>query len=131
MGDDRSSRRGSGAARAARRLGGRDDPRGAQVARAGARARDVGRLRVRSHPRARGGGGRDRLRAALADFDRTAAKLDHALAQAQALADAFARGEGSIARLANDPEFPEDAKELGRILKNQPWRVVGHPVDKP
>ncbi|HTJ45738.1 MAG TPA: MlaD family protein [Kofleriaceae bacterium] len=86
--------------------------------------------RIRAHA-ATGGAGLDRLRAALADFDRTAAKLDHALAQAQALADAFARGEGSIARLANDPEFPEDAKELGRILKNQPWRVVGHPVDKP
>jgi ABC-type transporter Mla subunit MlaD len=72
-----------------------------------------------------------RLRAAIARFDATAATLDHALAQAQALAEAFARGEGSIARLANDPEFPEDAKELGKILKRQPWRVVGHPADKP
>ena len=32
-------------------------------------------------------------------------------------------------KLANDPEFPEDAKDLGKILKREPWRVVGHPQD--
>jgi ABC-type transporter Mla subunit MlaD len=79
----------------------------------------------------RGAASLDKLRAALAKLDATTATLDHALAQAQALADAFARGEGSIAKLSRDPEFPEDAKELGRILKNQPWRVVGHPSDHP
>ena len=73
----------------------------------------------------------DKLRAALARLDATTATLDHALATAQALADAFARGDGSIAKLMRDPEFPEDAKELGKILKRQPWRIVGHPSDHP
>jgi phospholipid/cholesterol/gamma-HCH transport system substrate-binding protein len=73
----------------------------------------------------------DKLRDALAKLDATTAKLDHVLATAQALADSFARGEGSIAKLARDPEFPEDAKALGRILKNEPWRIVGHPPDQP
>jgi hypothetical protein len=27
----------------------------------------------------------------------------------------------------NDPEFPEDAKELGKILKRQPWKVINRP----
>jgi phospholipid/cholesterol/gamma-HCH transport system substrate-binding protein len=80
---------------------------------------------------ARGAPSLARLRAALDRFDATAATLDAALAKAQALADAFARGEGTMARIAHDPEFPEDAKELGRILKNQPWRVIGHPADRP
>jgi hypothetical protein len=26
-----------------------------------------------------------------------------------------------------DPEFPEDAKELGKILKRQPWKIIGRP----
>ncbi|MEZ4359774.1 MAG: MlaD family protein [Kofleriaceae bacterium] len=37
--------------------------------------------------------------------------------------------EGTLGRLLYDPEFPEDAKELGKILKRQPWRIVGHPED--
>ena len=27
----------------------------------------------------------------------------------------------------HDPEFPEDAKELGKILKRQPWKLIDHP----
>ncbi|HEX7838486.1 MAG TPA: MlaD family protein [Kofleriaceae bacterium] len=40
-------------------------------------------------------------------------KIDPLLATAADLADRLARGEGSIGRLLNDPEFPEDTKELG------------------
>jgi len=68
-----------------------------------------------------------RVRAGLAAADQTLVKVDHLLASAQELAALVRRGEGSLARLSNDPEFPEDAKELGRILKRTPWRVVGHP----
>ena len=28
-----------------------------------------------------------------------------------------------------DPEFPEDAKAIGKVLKRQPWRVIGRPKD--
>lgn len=55
------------------------------------------------------------------------AKVDALLAQVELLAASLARGEGSLQKLMNDPEFPEDAKELGKILKRQPWRVIGHP----
>lgn len=63
-----------------------------------------------------------RIRAAL---DR----IDPLLAAAGELADRIARGEGSIGRLLRDPEFPEDTKELGKIIKRQIWRVLERPPD--
>ena len=47
----------------------------------------------------------------------------------QALQRQLAAGEGTLQRLLNDPEFPEDARELGKIIKRTPWKVVGHPQD--
>lgn len=67
-----------------------------------------------------------RLRAVLADADRQLARAQALAANARGLLAILARGEGSLARLANDPEFPEDAKELGRIMKRTPWRILGH-----
>ena len=64
----------------------------------------------------------DRVRADIA-------KIDPLLAQIDALNDRIARGEGSLLKLMNDPEFPEDAKELGKILKRQPWKIVNHPSE--
>ena len=64
----------------------------------------------------------DRARAAIA-------KIDPLLAAATDLADRFERGEGTIGKIMHDPEFPEDAKELGKILKRQPWKIIGHPPD--
>jgi ABC-type transporter Mla subunit MlaD len=54
-------------------------------------------------------------------------KLDPLLAQVDALRQRIARGEGSLLKLMNDPEFPEDAKELGKILKRKPWKILDHP----
>jgi hypothetical protein len=45
------------------------------------------------------------------------------------LAQRIARGEGSLGRLLTDPEFPEDTKELGKIMKRQPWKIVQKPPD--
>jgi ABC-type transporter Mla subunit MlaD len=56
-------------------------------------------------------------------------KVDPLLAKIQDINDRLARGEGSLGRLANDPEFPEDAKELGKIMKRQPWRIIARPKD--
>jgi hypothetical protein len=64
----------------------------------------------------------DRARAAMA-------KLEPLREKIQAIRDRLARGEGSIGKLMKDPEFPEDAKELGKILKRQPWKIIGHPPD--
>ena len=62
----------------------------------------------------------DRTRAAIA-------KVDPLLAQVEALNTSLANGDGSLMKLMHDPEFPEDAKELGKILKRHPWRVIDHP----
>jgi ABC-type transporter Mla subunit MlaD len=62
----------------------------------------------------------DRVKAAID-------KLDPLLAQVDALQQRIERGEGSLLKLMHDPEFPEDAKELGKILKRQPWKIMDHP----
>ncbi|HUJ61034.1 MAG TPA: MlaD family protein [Kofleriaceae bacterium] len=63
----------------------------------------------------------DRVRAAIA-------RLDPLLADVDAISASLAAGDGSLMRLMHDPEFPEDAKELGKILKRQPWKVIDHPT---
>jgi phospholipid/cholesterol/gamma-HCH transport system substrate-binding protein len=63
-----------------------------------------------------------KLRAAMDKIDPLLAKLDDLNAR-------IARGEGTIGKLARDPEFPEDAKDLGKILKRQPWRIFMRPKD--
>jgi len=63
----------------------------------------------------------DRVRAAM---DR----VDPLLAQVDALRGQIERNEGSLLKLMHDPEFPEDAKELGKILKRQPWKVIARPA---
>jgi len=55
-------------------------------------------------------------------------KIDPLLAQAELLRAQIARGDGSLMKLMNDPEFPEDAKELGKILKRQPWKLIDRPI---
>jgi phospholipid/cholesterol/gamma-HCH transport system substrate-binding protein len=54
-------------------------------------------------------------------------KIDPLLATAREIGDRIARGEGSLGRLISDPEFPEDTKELGKIIKRHPWRVLERP----
>ncbi len=83
----------------------------------------------------------DRLRAAapkdfLARFDRAAKQARGALdklrdieTKARELAAIVERGEGTIGGLLHDPEFSDDAKQIGKIIKRQPWRVIGHPQD--
>jgi len=56
------------------------------------------------------------------------AKLDPLLATVAAIQQSLDRGEGTMMKLANDPEFPEDAKALGKVLKRHPWRVIAHPI---
>lgn len=64
----------------------------------------------------------DRMRAAID-------KIDPLLAKVEEIQSRLARGEGSVGRLMKDPEFPEDAKELGKILKRQPWKIMARPKD--
>ena len=75
------------------------------------------------------GGAGARLRAALVEGDRALAGVDRLMASTRELMAMLARGEGSAMRLSRDPEFPEDAKALGKLLKRNAWRIIGHPVD--
>lgn len=70
------------------------------------------------------------LAALLAQLDVLGAKLAVVEGNARVIAERWQRREGTLGRLLSDPEFPEDAKELGKILKRQPWRIFGHPDDE-
>ena len=56
-------------------------------------------------------------------------QVEPLLAKVDDISGRLARGEGSLGLLMKDPEFPEDAKELGKILKRQPWKVIAKPKD--
>ncbi len=56
-------------------------------------------------------------------------KIDPMVAKLDEIAERIANGEGSLGRLMQDPEFPEDAKDLGKIMKRQPWKIIAHPRD--
>ena len=56
-------------------------------------------------------------------------KVDPLLAKLDELGKRIAAGEGSLGRLIQDPEFPEDAKDLGKIMKRQPWKIISHPKE--
>jgi len=56
-------------------------------------------------------------------------KIDPLVAMLDELGARIASGEGSLGRLMQDPEFPEDAKDLGKILKRQPWKIIARPHD--
>lgn len=71
----------------------------------------------------------EKLEAILAQAKVAIAKIDPLLAQVDELNARIARGEGSMGRLMKDPEFPEDAKELGKIMKRRPWRIIAKPKD--
>lgn len=71
-----------------------------------------------------------KLAALLAQLDVLGAKLAAVEGSARVIAERWQRREGTLGRLLTDPEFPEDAKELGKILKRQPWRIFGHPDDE-
>ena len=70
----------------------------------------------------------DQLQDAIARARLAVGKLERLIASAQDLATRVRRGHGTIGALLNDPEFIDDAKQLGKVLKRQPWRVLGRPT---
>ncbi len=70
----------------------------------------------------------DRLERAITTARLASARLERVVATGQELADRVDKGHGTIGALMNDPEFIDDAKQLGKVLKREPWRVVGHPT---
>ena len=69
----------------------------------------------------------ERLRASVASARASLARLERAVAVTEELIARVRGGQGTVGALLNDPEFIDDAKQLGRILKREPWRVLGHP----
>jgi MlaD protein len=69
-----------------------------------------------------------RLKASLELARAAVGKLERTVAVAQELAARVNSGQGTVGALLNDPEFIDDAKQLGKILKREPWRVLGHPT---
>lgn len=53
-------------------------------------------------------------------------RLPALAAQADGIAARIRNGQGTVGSLLHDPEFSDDAKQLGRTLKRNPWRVFGH-----
>lgn len=84
----------------------------------------------------------DRLRGAVPDdfaahfelaADKTRDSLDklrRIAANVRELGAMIDRGEGNVGGLLHDPEFADNAKEIGKIIKRQPWTIVGHPQDE-
>ena len=72
-----------------------------------------------------------KLRAAIAATDSALAKIEAVQAKVDGLLAMIDRGEGTIGKIANDPEFPEDAKDLGKLMKRAPWKIIGRPPDPP
>lgn len=70
-----------------------------------------------------------RLALALARARVSLARLEATAAAAEDLMDRVSRGHGTVGALLHDPEFIDDAKQLGKILKRQPWRIIGRPPE--
>jgi phospholipid/cholesterol/gamma-HCH transport system substrate-binding protein len=70
-----------------------------------------------------------RIEATIARARAVLDQVEPLLAKVDDISGRLARGEGSLGLLMKDPEFPEDAKELGKILKRQPWKVIAKPED--
>jgi hypothetical protein len=64
---------------------------------------------------------------ALRAADTALARLEGVEAKVADLMGIIERAR-ALGRIANDPEFPEDAN-IQKILKRTPLRVIGHPQD--
>jgi hypothetical protein len=95
--------------------------------RASAQAFGDGLRVVRERVGARGADALAKLELAAARIRAAADRIDPLLAQVELLQQQIARGDGSLLKLMHDPEFPEDAKELGKIMKRQPWKIMARP----
>ena len=66
-----------------------------------------------------------RLERLLTTTDESLARVQGLVVQVREIAASVRRGEGTVGAIWNDPEFPEHAKELGRIIKRRPWKLFG------
>ncbi|HWN68133.1 MAG TPA: MlaD family protein [Haliangium sp.] len=69
----------------------------------------------------------DRVAATLETLERAVARTQKTVATLGELVAMIERGQGTVGALLNDAELFDDAKSLGKMLKNNPWRVVAPP----
>lgn len=68
-----------------------------------------------------------RLERSLTGARAAAARLELIAGVVEELIARVRGGQGTVGALLNDPEFIDDAKQLGKVLKREPWRILGHP----
>lgn len=69
----------------------------------------------------------DRLATTLATVERSLEQTEKTMATLAELMAMVERGQGTVGALLADPELFDDVKGLGKMLKNNPWRVVAPP----
>lgn len=69
----------------------------------------------------------DRLGATLDTVQRAIERTERTVAILAELMAMVERGQGTAGALLRDPVLFDEVKELGRMLKNRPWRVVAPP----
>jgi MlaD protein len=69
----------------------------------------------------------ERVAATLATLERALERTQRTMATLGELVAMIERGQGTVGALLHDPELFDDAKALGKMLKNNPWRVVAPP----
>jgi uncharacterized small protein (DUF1192 family) len=73
---------------------------------------------------------RDKIAAIAASTEVVKQRVDLLNARVRALVAGVAAGDGAIGSIANDPELLDDAKQLGKTLKRNPWKVLVPPSKK-
>lgn len=68
-----------------------------------------------------------RFQHAIQRADGSLDKVQSLLTSAREIATFVRRGEGTIGAIWNDPEFPEHAKNLGKLIKRHPWQLISRP----
>lgn len=69
----------------------------------------------------------DRIADTLATVERAIERTRQTMATLEQLMAMIERGQGTVGALLRDAELFDDAKSLGKMLKNNPWRVVAPP----
>jgi phospholipid/cholesterol/gamma-HCH transport system substrate-binding protein len=69
----------------------------------------------------------DRVAETLATVERAIERTRQTIATVEELMAMIDRGQGTVGALLRDAELFDDAKSLGKMLKNNPWRVVAPP----
>lgn len=70
------------------------------------------------------------LRRSLARARTAIANIRHIVAMERQLVTMVRLGEGTIGGFLNNPEWVDEMKALGKMIKRQPWRVLGRPIPK-